>query len=115
MQHPTRTFFVAFVLFSLALCIIVGLNLTSSRLQIEAQSDPAVSISHSTQGLIFHLFDDDFLLPESSLTRLETGGWQLVQAGQLLIPARFQAAFSAAALMIRSLPEWILSWGVRFP
>ena len=108
MRNPTRAFLLAFFLSSLSLLTIVGLNLTSSRLQIADQDDPAVSISHSRQGLTLRLLDDDFLVPESFLDHLESGAKQFLKAGRLLTPPRLQAVFSAGAYLLRSFPNQIV-------
>lgn len=108
MRNHTRAFLLAFFLSSLSLLTIVGLNLTSSRLQIADQDDPAVSISHSRQGLTLRLLDDDFLVPESFLDQLESGAKQFLKAGRLLTPPRLQAVFSAGAYLLRSFPNQIV-------
>ena len=92
-------FLIAFVLFSLAILTVTGLNLSAGSLAVSDSPDAVLSLDRREEGLVLTLFDSSYLMPHTVLEQLEQGGQRLWHTVRFLLPARVQTLLGASALL----------------
>lgn len=93
------SFLIAFVLFSLAIFTITGLNLSAGGLSLsDSPRRGALRWSGSQEGLILRILDQHYLIPASLVENFEQGSARLHQMLRLTLPVNFQTVLGVCAL-----------------
>ena len=89
---------IAFVLFSLAIFTITGLNLSAGGLSLSDSPDAVLTLERRQEGLILRILDRHYLIPASLVENFEQGSARLHQMLRLTLPVNFQTVLGVCAL-----------------
>lgn len=92
------SFLIAFVLFSLAIFTITGLNLSAGGLSLSDSPDAVLALERRQEGLILRILDQHYLIPASLVENFEQGGARLHQMLRLTLPSIFRPCWGCVPL-----------------